>query len=303
MNPDDSFAQARAYAQRGWFVLPLWWPTITGDCACGLSDCGSTGKHPIRRLVPHGLHDASERPDQVDEWWRLYPSANVGVRTGAASGILVLDVDGEAGRLALRGLVAHHGLFDTRWARTGSGWHAYFTHPGGTMPNSAGRLGAGLDVRGDGGYVVAPPSLHCTRQRYRWIGPEIDQSHLPAAPQWLIELAAPSACDDRKPHPIWLIPEDVQAYGAAAIRSEACGVANAPPGQRNDRLNRAAFRLGQLVAAGVVAEGLVATALVAAGLAAGPGETKIRSTVRRGLNAGKLQPRRLVLRGKGEQPC
>ena len=169
MNPDDSFAQARAYALRGWFVLPLWWPISTGECACGLPDCDSPGKHPIRRLVPHGLHHASHRPEQVEEWWRLCPHANVGVRTGAASGILVLDVDGEAGRLALRGLVAHHGLFDTRWARTGSGWHAYFAHPGGTVPNSAGRLGAGLDIRADGGYVVAPPSLHASGSRYRWI--------------------------------------------------------------------------------------------------------------------------------------
>jgi hypothetical protein len=150
---------------------------------------------------------------------------------------------------------------------------------------------------------VAPPSRHRSRQRYRWAGPEFSQSLLPATPGWLVELAAPSDHDELETQPIWLISNDVQAYGAAAVRREACGVANAPPGQRNDRLNRAAFRMGQLVAAGVVAEGLVTTALVAAGLAAGPGEDKIRSTVRRGLHAGMRHPRRLVLRDRGEQPC
>ena len=94
---------------------------------------------------------------------------------------------------------------------------------------------------------------------------------------------------------MWLRTDDVSAYAAAAVEREAHGVAVAPAGQRNHQLNRAAFKLGQLVGAGVVDELIATNALVDAGLAAGPGERKIRSTVRRGLRAGMLQPRRLVL--------
>jgi Bifunctional DNA primase/polymerase, N-terminal len=71
---------ALAYARRGWRVLPLWWPAPSGECACGRPDCDSTGKHPIRRLVPHGLHDATSQLDAVAGWWRSVPYANVGIR-------------------------------------------------------------------------------------------------------------------------------------------------------------------------------------------------------------------------------
>ncbi len=135
---------ALAYAVRGWQVLPLWWPASTGDCACGLPDCDSVGKHPIPRLVPHGLLDASSQVHAVGEWWWSVPHANVGIRTGAESGLVVLDVDGEVGRRALRTLVGTHTLLMARWARTGGGWHAYFAHPGTTVPCSAGRLAQGL---------------------------------------------------------------------------------------------------------------------------------------------------------------
>jgi len=321
MNPDISFGHrvpdppdaerlreaAVAYAERGWHVLPLWWPTRTGDCACGLGDCESAGKHPIRRLVPHGLRDATDAMETVAAWWRSLPSANVAIRTGAESGVVALDVDGQAGRLALRGLVASHAPFEAWWVRTGSGgWHAYFAHPGRTVPNSAGQLGDGLDVRGDGGYVVAPPSRHPTHRRYRWIaegtaGPAPAGS-LPSMPEWLRDLVTPADPVRPDAQPVWLRAEDASAYGAAAVEREAREVALAPVGQRNHTLNRAAFKLGQLVAAGLVRETIAAEALVAAGLAAGPGQRKIRSTVRRALRAGMGQPRRVVLhRPAGEE--
>jgi len=74
---------ALAYAARGWQVLPLWWPVATGGCACGLPECDGAGKHPIRRLVPHGLLDATSRLQTVGDWWRSAPQANVG--SGPAS--------------------------------------------------------------------------------------------------------------------------------------------------------------------------------------------------------------------------
>jgi hypothetical protein len=187
-------------------------------------------------------------------------------------------------------------------ARTGSGgWHAYFAHPGSTVPSSAGRIGEGLDVRGDGGYVVAPPSRHVSRHRYRWVYPQDGPAQagaagdLPPMPRWLLHLAVPPAPPGSQPRQVRLRTGHTAAYAAAAVEREAREVAQAPAGQRNHRLNRAAFRLGQLVGAGLLEETTAAAALVAAGLAAGPGERKIRSTVRRGLHAGMRHPRRVPL--------
>ena len=291
---------ARAYAEYGWSVLPLWWPVPpTGDCACGLPDCESAGKHPIRRLVPHGLHDATRDQATVECWWRSSTHANIGIRTGGASALVVLDVDDEAGRLALRGLIAANGRFEARWVRTGSGgWHAYFAHPGSPVPNSAGRLGEGLDVRGEGGYVVAPPSMHQSNYRYRWARPDI-VAELPTMPGWLVELAASPVTDRLGAQPVRLRTDDAPAYAAAAVEREARIVAAAPPGQRNHQLNRSAFKLGQLVGAGLIDEATVTAALLDAGLAAGPDERKIRSTIRSGVRAGMQLPRRIVLHSPG----
>jgi hypothetical protein len=296
--PDALGRAALAYAGRGWRVLPIWWPAPSGACACGRPDCESVGKHPVHPLAPHGLHDATCRVETVGDWWRSVPRANVGIRTGAESGLAVVDVDGLAGRIALEALVAAHEPLQARWARTGSGgWHAYLAHPGGIVPSSAGRLGDGLDVRGEGGYVVAPPSLHRSGRRYRWVEDELvaaARAALPVMPGWLLELATASYPTDCAPPSVTLRTEDAFAYAAAAVEREAGDVASAPRGQRNHRLNRAAFKLGQLVGAGLLEESAAAEALVAAGLAAGPGERKIRSTVRRGLLAGRRHPRRVV---------
>lgn len=292
---------ALTYAGYGWRVLPLWWPGAAGACACGRPDCDSIGKHPIHRLVPRGLHDATSRLDTVSRWWQSMPNANVGIRTGADSGLVVLDIDGLPGRQALRALVAVHGHFEARWARTGSGgWHAYLCHPGTTVPSSAGRVGDRLDVRGEGGYVVAPPSMHRSGRFYRWIvrpegaAPPVGDD-LPALPGWLLELALPGTSHRSPPSELRLCTSDGSAYAAAAVEQEAHEVAWAPAGRRNHRLNRAAFRLGQLIGDGLLDEEAAITALVDAGLAAGPGEHKIRSTVLRGITAGKRHPRQIVL--------
>ena len=299
--PSTFSGAALTYAVRGWGVLPLWWPCATGVCACGRPDCDSVAKHPIHRLVPRGLHDAASQLDIVSSWWRSMPNANVGIRTGADSGLVVLDIDGPPGRQSLRAVVAAHGLLEARWARTGSGgWHAYFAHPGTTVPNSAGRVGDRIDVRGEGGYVVAPPSRHRSGQSYRWIGlpdaaPHSTDGDIPPLPEWLLELAVSGTSRGSQASQVRLRTGDKHAYAATVVEHEAHEVAKAPAGQRNHQLNRAAFRLGQLIGAELLDEETAAAALIAAGLAAGPGEHKIRSTVQRGIAAGKRHPRRVAL--------
>lgn len=281
---------ARAYAECEWAVLPLWWPGSAGRCGCRQSGCDNVGKHPVSHLVPHGLYDATTSVHEVESWWNAFPRANVGVRTGAESGLVVVDVDGQAGAESLHSLTARHGRFDAQWVRTGSGgWHAYLAHPGVPVPNSTRRLGAGLDVRGDGGYVVAPPSLHASGDTYRWQRASTD---LPPMPDWLVELARPGArppAHDRAQ----VRPIRFSTYADAALRSEANDVAAAPPGQRNSRLNLAAFRLGQLVGASLLAEDVVTDILRSAATAAGLAQREASVTIRSGLLAGMSKPRRV----------
>ncbi|HEY7202430.1 MAG TPA: bifunctional DNA primase/polymerase [Candidatus Dormibacteraeota bacterium] len=298
--PADLLAHARTYAARGWAVLPLWWP---GDedkrCACPDATCGipnpdrpgellgSPAKHPIGDLVPHGLQQASTDRRVIARWWATYPRANVGLRTGAVSGLVVLDVDGRTGEASLRELVARHGRFRATWAMTGSGgWHAYFAYPGSEVRNSGSRLGTNLDVRGDGGYAVAPPSRHFSGGAYHWR--TVVPPRLLPVPSWMLDLLRPAPV--APPRPVRL-ESGLSVYVVAAVEAEAREVAEAPEGQRNNRLNLAAWRLGQLVGAGMVSEASVTAVLLAAAAAAGLAERGASATVRSGITAGARHPR------------
>jgi hypothetical protein len=141
-------------------VLPLHTPDPDGRCSCGRADCPNPGKHPRSR---HGLCDASTNAARVRAWWAAWPDANIGVATGR---LVVLDVDDAHGRAALATLEhAHRRLPRTLTAASGRGAHLYFHAGPQRVANSVARLGAGLDVRGRGGYVVAPPSLHADGRR------------------------------------------------------------------------------------------------------------------------------------------
>ncbi len=183
MTPSD-LVTALGYAARGWLVIPLHSPAAHG-CSCGRADCESPGKHP---RTAHGLKDASRDPATIREWWTRWPDANIGIVTGAESGILVLDVDGKQGEQSLIELERRYGpLPDSYTVRTGGGGqHLYFLWPkGADVRNSQSRIAPGLDIRGNGGYVVAPPSVHASGARY-----EINESAIPPVlcPGWLLSL-------------------------------------------------------------------------------------------------------------------
>lgn len=148
----DLLDQALAYAARGWHVLPLHSVRPDGACTCG-KECASPAKHPRTRS---GLKDATTDPDRIRSWWTEWPSANVGIRTGAISGLYVLDVDPDhGGEDSLEDLEqSYHPLPPGPRALTGGdGIHYLFTHPQGDWPNTASLAGPGLDTRGDGGYI------------------------------------------------------------------------------------------------------------------------------------------------------
>lgn len=150
---------ALGYAAEGWRVFPIHTPTVNGGCSCGKCNC-KRGKHP---RIEGGFKNASSDPEQIREWWRKWPNANIGGVPGTA-GFVVLDVDPDGEELAAR---LH--LPPTREARTGRGRHLYYHHPGGTIGNKG--PGPGIDVRADHGYVLLPPSLHPNGRRYAWTDP------------------------------------------------------------------------------------------------------------------------------------
>ncbi len=182
--------QALQYASFGWPVLPLH-AIENGHCSCNDAACSSPGKHPRNT---HGLTNASTNPDQVDNWWKRWPDANIGIVTGAASGIVVVDIDPRhGGDDTWDDLVAQNGRIpDTLETMTGGGGrHIIFNYPGWKVPNdSLGKFfGRGVDLRGDGGYIVAPPSNHLSGKYYEWEASSDPVYQTPAdMPAWMIQM-------------------------------------------------------------------------------------------------------------------
>ncbi len=171
---------ALAYAARGWRVFPVYGISADGTCTCAREHCGDAGKHPRTR---HGVHDATTDTARIERWWTKWPHANIGIATG--NGLIVLDVDGARGRETISALQREHGVLQLTYAvrsgRNDGGMHYYYTTaPKVTVPSRV--LGAGVDLKGEGGYVVAPPSLHATGNYYTVV------ADLPLAdtPAWLI---------------------------------------------------------------------------------------------------------------------
>ena len=174
-------------AELGWWLLPLHtWNVDKCDC---MKQCTSPAKHP---RTMHGLKDASCDLAQVVEWWGQWPAANIGVRTGPESCIVVVDIDPRNGGMeSWESLREHHAYeHDGPACLTGGGgMHLYFAHPGEKVMSRSGELAEGVDVKGDGGYVVAPPSVHARGTSYAWIEGYAPWERPPGQiPFWLLEL-------------------------------------------------------------------------------------------------------------------
>jgi putative DNA primase/helicase len=301
---------AVAYARRGWRVVPVRHVTQDGSCSCSRGEeCPSPGKHPV--------HDAwqeagSSDPLEVAGWWRpepegiareWFPWANIGIVTGRSSGIFVLDMDTYAGgSQTLAAYERRNGeLPETRVHSTGrGGTHYFFAHPGFDIRNSARKaLGKGLDIRGENGFVVAPPSIAA--------GPyELNPAHDidPAeAPGWLLDLLRNHDKSQNGSALSGTMPAEstgaARRYAEAALAAEARTMREAPEGTRNDTLNRCAFALGTLGGAGLVTEEVAFAVLREAAQAVGLPETEIRSTFLSGWRKGLESPRSIEWKALG----
>jgi Bifunctional DNA primase/polymerase, N-terminal len=182
-------AAALDYAARGWPVFPCH-AMRDGQCTCRKSDCHSPGKHPrFRGSFKHATTDS----ERIQQWWTKYPDANVAIAMGAASGLIVLDLDPRNyGDLTLDELEAQYSkLPKTVVSFTGGGGaHYFFRYLTEPIRSGKGVLGPGLDIQSDGTYIVAPPSRHASGREYEWeVSSHPDQVPIAALPPWILTRA------------------------------------------------------------------------------------------------------------------
>ena len=227
-------------------------------------------KKPITK---NGFKNASTEPEKIIKWWAKSPHALIGMPTGKNTKVFVLDVDvrpndaGITGTESLAALESQHGaLPETKEIRTQSGGrHLYFEYEA-DIKNSTSGIAPGLDIRGEGGYVIIPPSKGYTITR---------KTKPVKAPEWLINLIK-NPPDKKKPN---------QSYGESALKKIYDMMRAAPEGQRNDTLNRAAFRLGELVSGGEIDES-AGIRLKEIAQSVGLEHNEIEATFNSGFNAG-----------------
>lgn len=175
---------ALAYAARGWRVLPLHTMRV-GRCSCNRANCPSPAKHP---RTMNGSAGASSDFAQIRKWWGMWPEANIGIATGGDLAVVDLDVS----RNGIENWEAladdNGGPLDALTVRTGGGGKHLYVRVPHKVQNSVDKLALGVDVRGEGGYVVAPPSVHASGREYTWLDcdPVDDAVSMTDAPTWLL---------------------------------------------------------------------------------------------------------------------
>ena len=255
-------------------AMALPWPVF----ACGAD------KRPI---VATGFKAATRDPEAIRAMFDKPGAAMIGVPTGAVSGIIVVDIDNKENRQGGQWLQANsHRMPQTRTIRTKSGGlHIYLKHPGFQVRNSNDRIAPGIDVRGDGGYVIAPPS-----PGYR----EADNAPIANVPEWLIPILIPPP---DKPYEAPRYTGLNSPYGLAALRAECEAIRCAGFGNQEFTLNAASLKIGALIAGGEL-DASSWHSLIAAGrdMPSQPGSDRwspreIEEKVRRGVQDGMAHPR------------
>lgn len=273
---------ALSLAVNGWRIFP----------------CRAKDKLPLVKAWPTV---ATSDAEQIRRWWAQFPDAMIGLPTGREAGVWVLDADVRSdGR---DGLVWIHEMEEAceplpggpTSATPSGGRHFFFRYdPDEPVTNRRGKLPPGVDVRGDGGFVVLPPSVREDGQAYIWLTSPED-ADFPDAPRWLLSLLRRSEQTPPSASAEHFVEEPASGrYAESALERECRSMANAPSGTRNQTLNTAAFNLGQLVGSGALASERVRAELIAASCACGlyqDDPRAVEKTIASGLRAGIAQPR------------
>lgn len=282
---------ALSYAANGWPVFP---------CRHEEDYDRSTGEVLPEKapLISNGFRGATTTERIIRALWGNHPHAAIGIPTGEKIGAWVLDLDVKPsanGHDWLAEQEEKHGALPTsaRVKTANGGTHIFFKHVEGVR--NRGKLGKGVDVRGEGGFVVAPGSALSGRREYQWVegtGPTTIED----APQWLLDLVLPPKYE-HTPGEWSYTPGTNDRYIMRAVQLELDCLAGTYPGRRGEQLNMSAFALGQLVGAGALdrseAEHGLFAAAVTCGLLQKDGERSVTTTIRRGLDAGIKQPRNI----------
>lgn len=288
----DVCGAALEYAAQGWHVFPA-----------RIKD-GSKRSFIAGKANGGARWGATSDPETIRRYWQEFPAALLGITTGADSGFFVIDADTPEGHDkdgvgTLRGWIEDYGpLPDTIEATTPSGgWHVYFRWPDDLeIRNSESKLASGIDVRGEGGMVLAPPTIKPgTGKAYRWKNPP-GFFDLSDCPEWLLDKIRAAQAEKVSERAIsngglQIDTGTATAWAEKALRDELVKLFAAPEGQRNGTLNSCAFNLGQIVAGGELTEATVKARLsaAAAGIGLEPGE--IAATIESGFQAGAKTPR------------
>jgi bifunctional DNA primase/polymerase-like protein/primase-like protein len=215
-------------ARRGLSVFPLRHIIRRDDgggfiCSCGAANCHAAGKHPHPNLAPNGCKNATADIAKVDWWWRAAPDANIGIATGE---IVVIDVDPRHGGDEAFQRIEPRLPPTWRVHTGGGGLHLYFRNAGNReIRNSAGLIGAGIDVRGVGGFVVGAGSNHISGGVYAWdVDAHPDDTPLAPLPDWLFPSERSSGTQP--------VPNDWQSI-----------IGGAPEGKRNHTIAKLAGHL------------------------------------------------------------
>jgi Bifunctional DNA primase/polymerase, N-terminal len=202
------------------------------------------GKRPIGRLAPHGFKSASSDSARIKLWWTQQPDANIGL--AISEGMFVIDIDSDEACWAWIGLCERHGKYGpTLTIKTGRGRHIYFKSSS-KIKNSHGQIAEGIDVRGPGSCVIAPPSVHPTGQIYAL--ENRNALEVAEAPQWIVDLAKSKEPAPIRPSvPIRPRSDYSRPYVLAVVEKELKAVMNAREGSRNNTLHLAAVSLGTLL--------------------------------------------------------
>ena len=287
-NTSGPLERALEYAAQGWPVFP---------CRSADEFDSDTGEVLPEKspLISNGFRGATLNERLIRELWKRNPDAVIGVPTGERIDAWVLDLDLKTnanGREWLAEIeAANDPLPDTmRVATANGGEHIFFKYVPGVR--NRGRLGAGVDVRGEGGFVVGAGSVMADGREYRLL----NDHPVADAPDWLLALVLPPPPTETRSD-YHYEPGENQAYVERAMEYELSELASTQPGNRGYQLNASAFSIGQLVGAGAVSRdeaehGLYAAA-VSCGVVQKDGEREARAKIRRGLDSGIRQPRNI----------
>lgn len=267
---------AQQYVKHGWSIIPL--------------EQGTKRAHVKWKKY----QTEAATVEEVERWWSKWPDANIGIITGAVSGVIVLDVDSEEG---FREIEERGGFPVTATVVTSKGRHFYFRHPGtGTIGNFARKI-PGCDLRGDGGLVAAPPSVHSSGVIYEWESPDVE---IADPPEWLLEVITPApivvdasalpAANREHLNGAANDPDKTRRFVLGCIRNEVAKVQSAADGEKHQQLLKSSVYLAGYLHTGAITQEEIESALFDAIALRANDKRNAAETIRDGIGYGTKKP-------------